>query len=1286
MQRHTTHYAAYDRYWTAVTPRMVDWFDRHVRGWRRRGHLAGRAGADVHRILMEVPRGSRSADHRRRRRRRRRAASRPTSSSTAGRSSGSSSPSVEISDVGRDVDAAGSSSCPAWSIVHVHTREPGFTHKEDIHTTTHAGGRRRRDDDLRHAEPRIRRRLPRRRSTTCFAMYREKSRRRLQPQPGGHPPDEIAPMAEMRHPRVQGLHGRRHRPDVPAPGRHRHARPRRPAADDGPDRADRAAVHDPPARPGADGLHRGRVSWARGENTPQGYAQAYAERDGVIWDTAIDVCCGSPRPRAARSTSRTCRPAGRSTRSAGRRRAASTSPARSTTGRRSCRSGSDVEQLGPYALSYWVPDEHRAAMWEGMRDGTIDICSSDHAPHTREEKEVGWKKMWSAHTGTPGIQYYYPLLLDAVDEGELTLERVDRDWSRSRRPRRSGWPTQGRHRGRARRRPRRRRPRQPVDDHQRRASCPVAAGRPTTDATCSAAIERTLVRGEDVYADGKVVGQPGHGRQAVAENPLLRLPERTMTDKKKFGLLLPHFGEHAEPGQAAATGRSAPRSYGFDSVWVRDHLVFEPHGEMEKPNRTFYDALTTLTAIGAVTEPIELGTGSLIPFRHPLATALMAGDDHPPRRAAAHPRLRRRHVRPRVRGDRHGRARSGRIWSAPTPRSCRRVWTENDVTYSDDNFYLRRRHDRAQAARRPAAVLVLRGTPRSARLAVEFCDGWMPGRISLATFDEADRRRCASCPRQQGRRCRRSAVIPPTSIEASREEALEYVNVPGLLAWANKAKFAVKPPSGHVRDRRGPRGAADRGSPDEAVDEVRKFERLGVEHLVFDFRFKFDRWFEQIELLGDRSAAETSMRTIGSVVAGRTDTSGAQWDKRSPVDGAVIAHVHEADEGTVDRAVRGRPRRAWTARGGAARWRSASRCSPARRGPIEERFEDFVAAEVADTGKPRAPGPRARRGPRGRQLPHLRRFVARAGQPSFLTDLADGGRALNYAVRNPLGVVAVIVPWNLPLLLLTWKVAPGARLRQRRGREAERGDAVTATLLAEVLADAALPAGAYNVVHGFGPRSAGEYLVRHPLRRRRDVHRLVRDRLGDHGRRSRPGCGRSPSSWAARTPRVVFADADLDAAVAGLTRSIFANTGQVCLCTERVYVEQPVFDEFVAAARRRRAGTAARRPGRRRDHDRPADLAPSTATRCSEYYAAAPSERRAGARRRRTSRTRPRAGRRRVDRAHAVGRAHQRRPGAARGDLRPVRRARAVQRRGRGGPRSPTTPTTDSRPRCGRPT
>lgn len=84
--------------------------------------------------------------------------------------------------------------------------------------------------------------------------------------------------------------------------------------------------------------------------------------------------------------------------------------------------------------------------------------------------------------------------------------------------------------------------------------------------------------------------------------------------------MLPHFGEYANR-ELILEGARRAEEQGFDSVWVRDHLLFEPHGEFESPNRVFYEPLTVLTAIGAVTERITLGTGTLIPYRHPLVTA-----------------------------------------------------------------------------------------------------------------------------------------------------------------------------------------------------------------------------------------------------------------------------------------------------------------------------------------------------------------------------------------------------------------------------------------------------------------------------------------------------------------------------------------------------------------------------------------------------------------------------------------------------------------------------------------
>jgi alkanesulfonate monooxygenase SsuD/methylene tetrahydromethanopterin reductase-like flavin-dependent oxidoreductase (luciferase family) len=315
----------------------------------------------------------------------------------------------------------------------------------------------------------------------------------------------------------------------------------------------------------------------------------------------------------------------------------------------------------------------------------------------------------------------------------------------------------------------------------------------------------------------------------------------------KFGLLLPHFGEHADRDKLL-DGSKLAESVGFDSVWVRDHLVFEPHGEMEKPNREFYDALTTLTAIGAVTDRLELGTGSLIPFRHPLVTALMAGTIT----QLVGPRL--------IFGfgagtfdhefEAIGMGDADRVELVRSNAEIlRRVFTENDVSYKDDYFEFEDISIEPKPVGGRVPFWYCGATPRSARLAVEFCDGWMPGRISMLTLKKRIET-IEQLSEEKGRERPTIAVIPPTSVEETREEALSYVNIPGLLAWANKAKFAVKPPSGTFETADDLEGQLIAGSPDEVVNEVRKFQDAGVEHLVFDFRFKFEKFFEQIELLG----------------------------------------------------------------------------------------------------------------------------------------------------------------------------------------------------------------------------------------------------------------------------------------------------------------------------------------------------------------------------------------------------------------------------------------------------
>ncbi|MBV7672910.1 2-hydroxymuconic semialdehyde dehydrogenase [Streptomyces halstedii] len=302
----------------------------------------------------------------------------------------------------------------------------------------------------------------------------------------------------------------------------------------------------------------------------------------------------------------------------------------------------------------------------------------------------------------------------------------------------------------------------------------------------------------------------------------------------------------------------------------------------------------------------------------------------------------------------------------------------------------------------------------------------------------------------------------------------------------------------------------------------------------------------------------------------------SSFTKVDPATGAVHARVHEADEPLVDRAVAA-ARRALD--DGWARTPVRERAALLRRAAdrIEERFEEFVAAEIADTGKPVT---QARELDVARAVANFRTFadvVAAAGQESFLTDLAGGRQALNYAVRKPLGVVAVIVPWNLPLLLLTWKIAPALACGNAVVVKPSEETPSTATLLAEVLAEAGLPAGVYNVVHGFGGGSAGEYVTSHPGID--GVTFTGSSATGSHVMKTVAPRVRPVSfELGGKNAAVVFDDVDIDEALDGLTRSVFTNTGQVCLCTERVYVQRSVFDEIAGGLVERARGLRLGRP------------------------------------------------------------------------------------------------------------
>src|SRR5258706_8081909 len=207
--------------------------------------------------------------------------------------------------------------------------------------------------------------------------------------------------------------------------------------------------------------------------------------------------------------------------------------------------------------------------------------------------------------------------------------------------------------------------------------------------------------------------------------------------------------------------------------------------------------------------------------------------------------------------------------------------------------------------------------------------------------------------------------------------------------------------------------------------------------------------------------------------------SGRQFAKINPVDGTVVAQVHEADRAMVDAAVRAAGA---ALKGPWGRMALQARIDLLRKvaDGIEKRFDDFLQAEVADTGKPVSLASHLDI-PRGAANFRVFADIVRTyGTEAYHLDTPDGKGAVNYAVRKPLGVVGVIAPWNLPLLLLTWKLAPALACGNTIVAKPSEETPSTATLLAEVMHEAGVPPGVYNVVHGFGPDSAGEVITPHP--------------------------------------------------------------------------------------------------------------------------------------------------------------------------------------------------------------
>lgn len=281
-------------------------------------------------------------------------------------------------------------------------------------------------------------------------------------------------------------------------------------------------------------------------------------------------------------------------------------------------------------------------------------------------------------------------------------------------------------------------------------------------------------------------------------------------------------------------------------------------------------------------------------------------------------------------------------------------------------------------------------------------------------------------------------------------------------------------------------------------------------------------------------------------------------DSYDPSVGEVWARIPDSGKEEVDAAVQ-------AAKAAFHRW---SRTTVAERSrlllriadTLEARLEEFARAESRDQGKPLS---LARTVDIPRAVYNFRFFGT-----SILHDVSEStilgqGDALNYVQNVPLGVAGLISPWNLPMYLLTWKIAPAIAYGNTCVAKPSEMTSITAWMLCKVFQDVGLPPGVVNVVFGVGPR-AGSAIVSHP-----DVPLISFTGSTATGERiqvaSAPYCKKLSLELGGKNAAVIFADANWSKCIPETVRSSFTNQGEVCLCTERIYVEESCFDAFIKA-------------------------------------------------------------------------------------------------------------------------
>ncbi|MBL8747207.1 MAG: aldehyde dehydrogenase [Phycisphaerae bacterium] len=304
------------------------------------------------------------------------------------------------------------------------------------------------------------------------------------------------------------------------------------------------------------------------------------------------------------------------------------------------------------------------------------------------------------------------------------------------------------------------------------------------------------------------------------------------------------------------------------------------------------------------------------------------------------------------------------------------------------------------------------------------------------------------------------------------------------------------------------------------------------------------------------------MADVTNFISGRfVGAAGGGWlDNFEPATGRAYGRLPDSDERDIEAALSAADAASvvWSRTPVAERSRILMRVGDL----IERDLESLARAESIDTGKPIG---LSRRMDIPRAAENFRFFAGaalHARSEMHRTELPTGDSALNYTLRQPIGVVGLISPWNLPLYLLSWKIAPAIATGNTCVCKPSEVTPMTAHVLASLLVEAGVPPGVVNIVHGLGAK-AGAALVSHPGVKA--ISFTGGTATGSAlARVAAPMFKKLSLELGGKNPNLIFEDVDLDEAVPQAVRAAFTNQGQVCLCGSRILVARRLHDEFVS--------------------------------------------------------------------------------------------------------------------------